>query len=144
MNLSVGQAVEPPANLKMTAAPHLRDGNGREYALNTSDTDTGLVYKSVPLTVPGVYTLTTGAATYPIAVNVPTSEADTRLVDSETIRKALGGIEMTFEQDTIPVEETRQASLQGRDFGWSLMLAVLGLVGLESILAMKFGRYKRK
>jgi hypothetical protein len=144
MNLSVGQSVQPPPNLKMTAAPHLRDAAGLDFSLLTTETDSGLVYKSVPLTKPGVYTLTTGMESYPIAVNVPTSESDTRLVESEAIRKTLGGITMTFLQDTMPPAEEAAQVAQGRDFGWSLMLAVLGLAGMESILAMKFGRYKRK
>jgi hypothetical protein len=143
MNLNVGDSVHPPATLKMTVAPHLRDVNGLEFALTTHEADSGLVYSSVPLQRPGVYTLSTGAANYPIVVNVPTEEADTRLVDSETIRKALGGIDMDFEQDTLAPEQIASAA-QGRDFGWPLMAAVLGLAGLESFLAMKFGRYKRK
>lgn len=144
MNLSVGDSVMPPETLKMLAAPHLRDVNGKEYALTTTDTDSGLVYQSVPLTRPGVYTLTTGAATYPIAVNVPTEEADTRPVESETIRKSLSGIEMDFEQDMLAPEEVAQVAKQGRDFGWPIMLVVLGLAGVESFMAMKFGRYRRK
>jgi hypothetical protein len=144
MNLSVGQSVQPPANLKMTAAPQLRDAAGLDFPLLTTETDAGLVYRSAPLARPGVYTLTTGAGTYPIAVNVPTVEADTRLVDSESIRKALGGIDMNFEQDTLAAAEEAGPAPQGRDFGWSLMLVVFGLVGAESILAMKFGRYRRK
>jgi hypothetical protein len=144
MNLAVGDTVTPPETLKMTDAPHLHDIGGKEYALTTTDSDTGLIYHSVPLTRPGVYTLTTGTTTYPIAVNVPTEEADTRLVDSETIRKSLGGIEMNFEQDMLAPEEVAQVAQQGKDFGWPLMLIVLALAGMESFMAMKFGRYKRK
>ena len=144
MNLSVGDQVRPPESLKMTDAPHLRDIGGKEYALTTTDTDAGMVYTSVPLTRPGVYTMTTGTTTYPIVVNVPTEEADTRLVDSESIRKSLGGIEMDFEQDMLAPEEVQQVAQQGRDFGWPIMLIVLGLAGIESFMAMKFGRYRKK
>jgi hypothetical protein len=33
---------------------------------------------------------------------------------------------------------------QARDFGWPIMCVVLGLLGFESFVAMKFGRYKKK
>jgi Aerotolerance regulator N-terminal len=142
MNLGVGDVVRPPVSVRLNAAPRLRDAAGEEFALTASQTDDGLVYQSVPLKRPGVYTLTTGAGSYPIAVNVPTTEADTRLMDSQAIRSALGGIDMDFETDTVPQEAA--AAEQGRDFGWSVMLVVLGLVGAESFMAMKFGRFKRR
>jgi hypothetical protein len=143
MNLAVGDELRPPSTLSMTAAPRLRDSAGTDYPLAVAESDQGPSYTSGPLDKPGVYTLNTGSANYPIAVNVPIAEADTRAVDAETIRHALGGIDMDFEADAVPPEETGQAQ-QGRDFGWPILLTVLGLAGVESFLAMKFGRYKRK
>jgi hypothetical protein len=142
MNLNVGDKLRPPATLQMTAAPRLRDAAGTDFPLAVSETDQGPVYSSLPLTKPGVYRLNTGSVTYPVVVNVPTAEADTRAVDAEAIRRALGGIDMTFQGDSLPPPEADQAA-EGRDFGWPIMLAVLGLAGVESFLAMKFGRYKR-
>jgi hypothetical protein len=143
MNLTVGDAVHPPASVKMTTAPQLHDAAGHDYPLVAAQTDDGPAYRSDPLTKPGVYTLVTDTASYPIAVNVPTEEADTRLMDSLSIRKVLGDINVDFQQDAIPHEETAQAN-EGKDFGWSIMLAVLCLAAAESFMAMKFGRFKRK
>ena len=143
MNLQVGDEIHPPSEIKMSAAPVLHDPGGEELAINEYTTSDGsFAYRSVPLSRPGVYHLTIGADSYPIAVNVPSDEGDVRLVDSEGIRRALGGIEMTFEQDTVP-QELAQAD-QGRDFGWPILAVVLGMLGFESFMAMKFGRYKRK
>ena len=113
-------------------------------SLIATQSDDGLAYQSDPLTKPGIYTMTNGAANYPIAVNVPTSEADTRSLDSQAIRRALGGIDIEFQQDTVPPEAAAAQISQGREFGWSIMAIVLGLVAAESFMAMKFGRYKRK
>jgi hypothetical protein len=45
-----------------------------------------------------------------------------------------------MEGDDLPAITAQTA---GRDFGWSFMLVVLGLVGAECFLAMKFGHYRR-
>jgi hypothetical protein len=143
MNLNVADTLRPPASVKMSAAPILHDPNGTELAINEYTTSDGsFAYRSVPLAKPGVYQLTVGADHYPVAVNVPSEEGDVRLVDSEGIRRALGGIDMTFEQDSLPQEVA--AADQGRDFGWPILAVVLGLLCFESFMAMKFGRYKRK
>jgi hypothetical protein len=143
MNLTVGDVVRPPTSVKMTAAPHLRDAAGSDYAMVASQANDTIAYQSPPLLKPGVYTLTTDSASYPIVVNVPTAEGDTRLVESEAIRKALGGIKMDFEQDTVPQEAAAQVQ-ETKDFGWSIMLVVLGLAAAESFMAMKFGRFKKR
>jgi hypothetical protein len=143
MNLNVGEMVRPPTSVKMTAAPHLRDSAGVDYAMVAVGTDDNLAYQSPPLLKPGVYTLTTDSAEYPVVVNVPTAEADTRLMESEAIRKTLGGINMDFEQDTVPQEAVAQVQ-ETKDFGWSIMLVVLGLAAAESFMAMKFGRFRRR
>ena len=50
------------------------------------------------------------------------------------------GIDVSLADDQLPELATQTA---GNDFGWSFMLVVLGLVGLECFLAMTFGHYKR-
>jgi hypothetical protein len=88
-----------------------------------------------------MYTLLTGAATLPIAVNVPADEADIRPTDDRAIRAALGGIEI----DTEGAEPPSIASVThgGNDFGWIVMVVVLALVGAESWMAMRFGHYRK-
>jgi hypothetical protein len=77
----------------------------------------------------------------PIAVNVPSDEADIRPVDDAAIRAALGGIVIDFQTDQLPaVAATRNL---GNDYGWSIMSVVLVLVGLECFMAMRFGHYRR-
>ena len=93
-----------------------------------------------------MYTLITGSTKMPIAVNVPARrrrdlEADVRTVDQNAIRKALGDIDIEFERDQLPAIADRNEA--GNDFGWSVMMIVLAMVGLECFLAMRFGHYKR-
>ena len=77
----------------------------------------------------------------PVAVNVPAEEADVHTIDDTALKSALGNINMTLNNDQ-PLALIAQSSV-GDDWGWSVMLAVLGLVGTESYLAMRFGHFKR-
>jgi hypothetical protein len=75
-----------------------------------------------------------------VAVNVPDDEADIRPLDNPAIRSALGDIDLTLADDQLPAVASQQT---GSDFGWTFMLVVLALVGLECFLAMRFGHYRR-
>jgi hypothetical protein len=141
MNLVVGDELQIPAALRMTAAPTLKDANQGEIALEQTNVNGAPTYHSRPIAKPGLYTLATGERSIPIAVNVPGDEADVRAVDSSVIRKALGDIDIDFEADQLP--PLTEAETAGNDFGWSVMTIVLAMVGLECFLAMKFGHYKR-
>jgi hypothetical protein len=141
MNLLVGDELQIPPTLRMTAAPTLRDQNQAEIALEQSGSAGNVTYHSRPLAKPGLYTLETGGRSIPIAVNVPGDEADVRSVDQSLIRKALGDIDIDFQADQLPpLAESEKA---GNDFGWSVMLIVLAMVGMECFLAMQFGHYKK-
>ena len=144
MNRLVGQSLELPPALQMTSAPVLVDWTGKELTIDqATNRDGQAIYRSQPLEKPGVYTLKTGSATIPIAVNVPADEeADIRTLDNSAIQKSLGGIPMELEGDQLPAEAIQQAS--GNDWSWALMLAVLLLTGLECLLAMRFGHYRRQ
>jgi hypothetical protein len=148
MNLTVGDELHVPARLEVTAAPVLKDPQQADVIMEQSTGAAGQVtYHSRPLSKPGVYTLITGSTKMPIAVNVPgapeneTSEADIRPIDQNAIRTALGDIDIAFERDELPaVAEHNEI---GNDFGWSMMMIVLAMVGLECFLAMRFGHYRR-
>ena len=143
MNLSVGESVEVPANLGLTAAPTLSDSAKKEipvFPVTTADGQT--FYRSRPLGVPGVYHLSTGNATYPIVVNVPADEADVRTLPDAAIRKAMGDIGLSLHGDRFAPESAAQLN-NGRDLGWSVMLAVLTLAGFECFVAMRFGHHRR-
>lgn len=142
MNLTVGEPLRLPATLPLTAPPALRDSTQQEIPLQqTTRADGRAAYQSLPIQRPGLYALSTGSATLPVAVNPPADEADIRPLDSGGLRVALGGIEADFLDDAPPTDTT--AAEAGRDFGWIVMLLVLGLVGLESLMAMRFGHYRR-
>lgn len=140
LNLTVGDSLEIPPTVQLTATPTLKDAQQADVVLEQRGDGGPPVYRSRPLTRPGMYTLSTGARRFPVAVNVPDDEADIRPLDNSAIRKALGDIEVVLLDDQLPPLESQQS---GSDFGWSLMLIVLGLVGLECFLAMRFGHYKR-
>src|SRR5205807_5576277 len=101
MNVEVGQSLTVPAAVKLTAAPSLLDPNkkpvviesvtlGKENTTMAPET----VYRSVPLKLPGIYTLSLGSANVPIAVNVPAGEADVRTINDQAVKKALGDADM--------------------------------------------------
>ena len=146
MNLEVGQPLTVPPTVRVTAAPALLDPDKKPVVIEsytaTSEggSASGTAYRSVPLTQPGVYTLSLGTNTIPVAVNIPKAEADVRTLNDQAIRNALGGIEMTLEADLPPSEA--QVSQAGRDWGWDLLLAVFLLLGAEAFMAMRFGHWR--
>ena len=134
--------MEVPAGLRLTSAPVLTDPNKKQLPVDAVTTASGqTVYRSRALERPGLYSLNTGAKTFPVAVNVPAEEADLRLLPADAIRKALGEIEMQTYGDDVPA--AAMVRDDGADLGWTLMMVLLGLVGAECFMAMKFGHYRR-
>jgi imidazole glycerol phosphate synthase subunit HisF len=64
-----------------------------------------------------------------------------RTLDDAAIRKALGDIELEQHADDLPPLEASAQS--GEDFGWPVMLCVLGFLVAEAFMAMRFGHYRR-
>jgi hypothetical protein len=142
LNKIVGQMLEIPPSIQLTAVPTLKNPQQADIVLDQAQNSDGrTIYRSKALDRPGIYTLFTGNKTIPVAVNVPDDEADIRPLDPAAIRKALGEIEISLQDDQLPPPEKSQ--LPGNDFGWSVMVLVLIFVGLECFLAMRFGHYKR-
>jgi hypothetical protein len=141
MNLGVGQSLELPASIPITTAPTLKDPQQVDVLLEPP-AGSAVTYRSQTLLRPGVYTLSSGARTYPIAVNVPSDAADIRAVDGPQIRKALGDIDVDLQADQLP--PVQPSDLAGNDFGWSVMVVVLGLLAAESLLAKRFGHERKK
>ncbi|HSU66066.1 MAG TPA: BatA domain-containing protein [Tepidisphaeraceae bacterium] len=146
LNLEVGQPLVVPPTVRMTALPTLLDPDKKPVVLEsetTNDPANGqptTVYRSTPLNAPGVYSLSLGTATIPIAVNIPASEADVRTINDQQVRHALGDIDMTLEGDQPPSEAA--VAQAGRDWGWHIMVVVLALLGLEAFMAMRFGHWR--
>jgi hypothetical protein len=142
MNLLVGQPLEIPPNVTLTATPTLKDANQTDIVLDQTRVGTGpALYRSRPLAKPGLYTLTTGQRKIPIAVNVPDDEADIRTLDDAALTRAMGDAPMEFEGDQLP--SLASSNDAGNDYGWSVMVLVLLLVGFECFLAMRLGHYRR-
>jgi hypothetical protein len=149
MNITVEQRLTVPPWVQLTAAPGLRDATQVEYPLQQETEEDGQsVYRSKPtdqvgaLTKPGIYTLSTGAAYYKVAVNVPSDGADVRTIDDAAVKRALGDIDITMEGDSVPLDITRAD--QGKEMGWGIMVGVLALLALECVMAMRFGHQRRK
>jgi hypothetical protein len=141
MNLEVGDRLEVPVTMKLTATPTLADSKSTPIPLESLAAGDGSVtYRSPVLDQPGVYTLTTGAGNVPIAVNVPAEEADVHTIDNAAIKSALGNIDLTLAGDQPPTD-TAIASM-ANDWGWTVMLILLVAVGLESFMAMHFGHFR--
>lgn len=142
MNIQVGDPVEIPSTIQLVGAPTLKDPLRADVIISQMQTSDGRsVYRSAPLPRPGVYTLTNGDRTYPIAVNVPDDEADIRPLDAPALKKSLGDINLTAFDDSLPAMEMSKDA--PKDFGWAVMLALLAMVAFESFLAMKFGHYRK-
>jgi hypothetical protein len=141
MNVSAGEPLQIPRNLKLSAAPTLTDA-AQNPVVVTPIADGPVAYRSNPLVRPGVYHLATGSATLPIAVNVPADESDVRTIDNAAIKNALGDIDLELEGDSLPVALT-EMNTAGHDFGWPFMLAVLIFIAAECYMAMRFGHYRR-
>jgi len=147
MNLDVGQPLIIPSTVRMTAAPALLDPDKKAIALESKLDERServggsMIYTSRPLTAPGVYSLALGESTIPIAVNIPGAEADLRTLNDEAIREVLGRIDIDMEGDQPPGDI--QVAEAGRDWGWHLMLLVLGLLCIEAFMAMRFGHWKQ-
>jgi hypothetical protein len=142
MNLTVGDRLVLPLSFKAAAAPGFSDPKSTPIALESvASADGSSNYTSPPLTDPGVYTLTTDTGHFPVAVNLPAQEADVRTVDNAAIKSALGGIDLSMTDDQ-PVKLTSSAADKA-DWGWSLMLVVLGMIGAEALLAAGFGHPRK-
>jgi len=147
MNLEVGQPLVVPSTVRMTAVPSLLDPGKKpvvveaEVVNEPASLQSSTIYRSTPLNLPGVYMLSLGNASIPIAVNIPRGEADIRTLNREAVRHTLGDIDMTMEGDQPPSEAA--VAQAGRDWGWHLMLIVFALLGAEAFMAMRFGHWRR-
>ena len=142
LNLTVGQPLELPPTVRLTATPTLLDPAKQPVVMEASDAGAGqTVYRSRPLNKPGVYALNTGGGTFPVAVNVPSDEADVRTLADEAIRKVLGDIELSSKGADVPA--VAAATESGNDLSWAFMVAVFALLAVECFMAMRFGHYRR-
>jgi hypothetical protein len=142
MNLEVGAELVVPAGLRLSSVPTLLDPTKKPVPIEAVTQDGQTFYRSKPLEKPGLYQLSTGAKVMPVAVNVPSDEADVRLLPPDAVKKALGDIDVHLVGDELPPNAL--AKEDGLDFGWPLMLIVLGLVAAECFMAMRFGHYRRQ
>jgi hypothetical protein len=145
LNLQVGDALAVPSNVRITTTPTLTGPAGRAVEIRaTSGADVGAggaVYRSDPLRRPGVYSLQLGARRFPVAVNVPDTEADVRTLPDAVIKESLGGIDLALLGPELPPDAALNDN--GNDLSWAFMLAVLALLAVECVMAMQFGHYRR-
>jgi hypothetical protein len=143
MNLGVGEPLVVPQSLGLTASPTLFDSSKNPIAMEATTDDAGVTtyHSAKPMTRPGVYALNIGSRTIPIAVNVPSNEADVRVIPPDAIKKALGDIDLAMEDDSLAVAGLKIDS--GNDWSWAFMALVFLFACLECFLAMRFGHYKR-
>ncbi|HYE20455.1 MAG TPA: BatA domain-containing protein [Tepidisphaeraceae bacterium] len=144
MNLTVGDYLEVPQALALTAPPELTDGKDTLATQAVTSKEGVTTYRSSKvLAKPGLYTLktATGNRTFPVVVNPPDNEADVRVIPAESIKKALGDIELTFVEETVSLAGLKADT--GNELSWTVMAIVFLLAGIECYLAMRFGHHKR-
>lgn len=140
--LEVGQRLRVPASLELVPQPALTSPEGQNIELSREIRADGAgMWVSPPLEQAGVYELSGMERTWPVAVNLPAHESDLRPLDQAAVTAALGGIELQWLGDELPLEAAGDAE-QRADFGWSLLLAVLLLAGVECFMAMRLGRQR--
>ena len=138
-----GRLVVPAAVTGDAKAPSLETPAGDALPLARQIRQDGTaLWQSDPLESVGVYALKSGERSWPVAVNVPADESDLRPLDESAVRAVLGDIDLTMQGDELPPEVG--SAEEGRaDFGWTLLLIVLGLAAFECVLAMRFGNQRR-
>lgn len=138
MNRTVGDRLELPAAMNLTATPLLRSADQRVETLSRTDRGDGqLAWRSERLAKPGKYTLESGEQRWPVVVNLPADEADVRTLDAAAVRKALGDVPIELLGDSLaPVDA--DAARASSDLSWPILLALLPLLGIESLLAWRF------
>jgi len=85
--------------------------------------------------------MVSGGKRFPVAVNLPADESDIRALDTPALKSAIGDADVDMLDDALPPPAV-DASDQ-TDFGWTIMLAVLAIAGIECLLAMRFGHYRK-
>lgn len=166
LNLTVGDRLEVRAGgggvggeegVRLVGVPTLTDPRGQLVAMS-AEGESG-VWRSEVLRRAGVYRLSGvavsggeetgsgaggGGGGVPVAVNVDAAaEGDVRTMDRGAVGAVLmaGGGRVEVVGDELPAEGLAEAD-RGADWGWAVLAAVLGLVVLESVLAMRFGHYR--
>jgi hypothetical protein len=138
MNLNVGDPLVIPPTMKLTATPKLTDPASNPITLQwTTTSDNKSVYQSPALALPGLYSLTTGSDTLPIAVNVPPESSDVHTLDDESLKSALGNVEVRLRDGEANVLSANTSP--GGDWAWPVMFAVLLMTLAESIFANRCG-----
>ncbi len=123
MNLTVGDQMVIPATVKLTATPTMSDPKSAPIPLELSTASDGsAMYRSPLLQQPGIYTLSTGTGSIPIAVNLPAEGADVHTISDSAIKDALGGIDLKLNDDQPPALIAQTG--MGDDWGWTVMLGV--------------------
>jgi hypothetical protein len=141
--LEAGRELRLPPTLELAESPVLASPSGQNIELRSEIRPDGAgSWVSKPLEEPGVYQLSAADRSWPIAVNLPTRESDLRPLTQQSVAAALGDIEFEWLGDELP-SEIAAAPEDRPDFGWSLLLAVLLLAGMECFMAMRFGRHRR-
>lgn len=141
MNLAVGDRLAVPPEITADKFT-LVDPYGAALPMEAETIDDRPVYRSPVLTRAGLYKLSagTGRDVMPIAVNVPDDEADVRVMEEGALRSALGNVKLNYERDTLAaIDQIRRSQ---KDFGWTVMVALLALLALECYMAMRFGHHR--
>jgi hypothetical protein len=142
LNVEVGRSLRLPASLGVTSVPTLLDPKQQPVLLEPTTDGTGaVIYVSGPLLTPGLHRLSTGSVSIPVAVVLPEDEADVTHLDETALKASLGDIDVELLGDSVP--ELAAAERDGQDYGWTIMLVLLALLGLECFMAMRFGHYRR-
>jgi hypothetical protein len=137
MNIPAGQRLQIPRRVAGAGAPTLSDSQGKPLTLDPAPANqSDLAYISEVLVRPGQYRLKFDSKNIPISVQFPASESDLTHLSPAAIKTALGEMNLQQTHDEVPAATLSAA--QRADFSWPVLLAVLGLLGLESFLAMWF------
>jgi hypothetical protein len=137
----VGETIRLPATFAPAGATPvlLDDGPPRSFRRELRTGGSASWVLDAPA-APGVYAVQAGEASVPLVVNFPAAESDLRRADEPAVRGALGDAAVSFRPLTSVDASTLLEEEEGADWGWILLVAVLGLAATEAAYAGWLGR----
>lgn len=126
-----------PNGRRVRITPRLREGKTDAYFLRYDQTDQQGIYDLIDV-VPGAVPRTR------FVVNQKSMEGDLTRLGSEDLQRALGKAKFTWVSPDVPVEDLALKMHAVMEFSRPILWMLVVALGIESFLALRFGRRRAK
>lgn len=118
----------------------IKNPDGQVTKIPTKSRGLEVVLETPPTEIPGYYELKTPVGNIPItvAVNPDPVECDVRVLNTDRLTDALNGLSVHLLDNDRDLTRAILEKRQGRELWIPLLLAVIGLLALEAMLARRF------